>query len=595
MWQWEAFAPAEPSAMGRLFGGAGRYERAVADAQRRYGKALAERAAAERERLGPLEAAEQAYAQRRAAEQEAVDRHNAEVDRLKQRLDAGDPDAVVECFRRVLRRSAYPDGFPRSYRVAYQAEARQLVVEYQLPGREIIPTQARFNYNKSLDLVEAKPRAPKEIAKLYESVVSQIALRTLREVFAVQADGVVDTVVFNGHVSTKDPATGQPRYPCIVSVAATREQFSGLVLTDVTPREPLRHLNVLVSPHPFDLEAVRPVLEFDLTKYKFVDEIDMIAGLDGRLDLLELTPTEFEHLVRQLFEEIGMQAWVTQASRDDGVDAVAINPDPIVGGLCIVQAKRYTGVVSTESVRALGGVMDDKRAAKGLMVTTSWYGQGELGVRRSPRPHRANRRSTAQASAQGASRAGRSDQPATTSRQDHLAEPLHCTGRRSLGRALGCARRGSSVVAEPLASESRLPQPLRAVFDGVSGWSSAGRWLPGFPTRGWFLLGDTGQHGGQRPLGLVDPRPQQPPVAPGRQGFVLGVHGGDQLLEQVADLSGPVASLVVGGTLGQQVPAAHELDQLGSQWRPRQGPLPGILRGQDGRQPGAGGGTSVLL
>lgn len=208
MWQWEAFAPAEPSAMGRLFGSAGRYERAVADAQRRYGKALAERAAAERERLGRLEAAEQAYAQRRAAEQEAVDRHNAEVDRLKQRFDAGDPDAVVECFRRVLRRSAYPDGFSRSYRVAYQAEARQLVVEYQLPGREIIPTQARFHYNKSLDLVEAKPRAPKEIAKLYESVVSQIALRTLREVFAVQADGVVDTVVFNGHVSTKDPATG---------------------------------------------------------------------------------------------------------------------------------------------------------------------------------------------------------------------------------------------------------------------------------------------------------------------------------------------------------------------------------------------------
>ena len=257
----------------------------------------------------------------------------------------------------------------------HMIKKRQLVVEYQLPGREVIPTQARFSYNKPLDLVEAKPRAPKEIAKLYESVVSQIALRTLREVFAVQADGVVDTVVFNGHVSTKDPATGQPRYPCIVSVAATREQFSGLVLTDVTPRETLRHLNALVSPHPFDLEAVRPVLEFDLTKYKFVDEIDMIAGLDGRLDLLELTPTEFEHLVRQLFEEIGMQAWVTQASRDDGVDAVAINPDPIVGGLCIVQAKRYTGVVSTESVRALGGVMDDKRAAKGVMVTTSWYGK----------------------------------------------------------------------------------------------------------------------------------------------------------------------------------------------------------------------------
>jgi integrase len=115
-------------------------------------------------------------------------------------------------------------------------------------------------------------------------------------------------------------------------------------------------------------------MEFDLTKYRFIPEIDAIAGLDGRLDLLDLTPVEFEHLVRQLFENVGMQAWVTQASRDDGVDAVATNPDPIVGGLCVIQAKRYRGLVETDAVRALAGVMDDKRAAKGIMVTTSWYG-----------------------------------------------------------------------------------------------------------------------------------------------------------------------------------------------------------------------------
>jgi len=113
----------------------------------------------------------------------------------------------------VLRRSASPDGFPHSYRVAYRAEARHLVVEYQLPSREVIPTQARFHYNKSLDLVESKPRPPKETAKLYESVVSQIALRTLRESFAVEADGLVNTVIFNGHVSTSTPWYPPPLRP----------------------------------------------------------------------------------------------------------------------------------------------------------------------------------------------------------------------------------------------------------------------------------------------------------------------------------------------------------------------------------------------
>jgi restriction system protein len=70
-----------------------------------------------------------------------------------------------------------------------------------------------------------------------------------------------------------------------------------------------------------------------------------------------------------------MKSWVTQASRDDGVDGVAVNGDPIVGGLCIIQAKRYSRIVGLESVHALAGVMEHKRAAKGVLVTTSWVGK----------------------------------------------------------------------------------------------------------------------------------------------------------------------------------------------------------------------------
>jgi restriction system protein len=70
-----------------------------------------------------------------------------------------------------------------------------------------------------------------------------------------------------------------------------------------------------------------------------------------------------------------MKSWVTQASRDEGVDGVAYNDDLIVGGLCIIQAKRYSKIVGLEAVHALGGVMEDKHAAKGVLVTTSWVGK----------------------------------------------------------------------------------------------------------------------------------------------------------------------------------------------------------------------------
>jgi hypothetical protein len=58
-------------------------------------------------------------------------------------------------------------------------------------------------------------------------------------------------------------------------------------------------LGGLVSSHPYDLEPVRPVVDFEvlLSQYKFVDGMDAVVGLDSRPDLLDMAPTEFERLV----------------------------------------------------------------------------------------------------------------------------------------------------------------------------------------------------------------------------------------------------------------------------------------------------------
>jgi restriction system protein len=93
---------------------------------------------------------------------------------------------------------------------------------------------------------------------------------------------------------------------------------------------------------------------------------------DSRTDLIRMSPSEFEHLFRQLFEAMGMSSWATQPSGDAAVDAVVVNPDPIMGGSCIVQAKRYTRALGVEAIRQLAGVMADKQATKGILVTTSW-------------------------------------------------------------------------------------------------------------------------------------------------------------------------------------------------------------------------------
>jgi len=43
------------------------------------------------------------------------------------------------------------------------------------------------------------------------------------------------------------------------------------------------------------------------------------------------------------------------------------------GGVCLIQAKRWTGLVSLEAVHALTGVMTDHNATTGVLVTTCWF------------------------------------------------------------------------------------------------------------------------------------------------------------------------------------------------------------------------------
>jgi len=325
-------------------------------------------------RQSQLAAAQAGYEQKVNALHVEVARHNAAIDAFEAAFRAGDPDAVEDYFSQLLAQSTWPSGFPDQRRVAYRPEPRELWIEAELPARTVVPEERAFKYIRTRKQIDPQLRGERETKQLYASVVAQTALRLLREGFTGDARDLVDVVVFNGHVTTRDPATGKQIHPCLVSVSANREAFDELELAHLDPVACLRHLNALVSPHPYDLVAVPPVVEFDLAKFKFIDEFDAAGELDGRFDLLEMDPFKFEHLVRQLFEKIGMKSWVTQAWRDDGIDGVAIHEDPILGGVCVIQAKRYKGVVEADAVRALWGAMEDKRATKGILVTTSWFG-----------------------------------------------------------------------------------------------------------------------------------------------------------------------------------------------------------------------------
>lgn len=357
-----------------LPGGRRRHEDEVERMRQADAAALADYERREAERERKLAAARDAHEQRVAERRGEHDAENARVDAFITGVHERDPEALSDYFGLVLDGSGYPETFPRWHRLAYVPESRQLVVELQLPALDALPSAKSFRYVKARDEITSTAAAAKDRKTRYASMIAQMALRTLHELFEADRFDAIETIVLNGIVDSVDPRTGQPARPCLVTVRTTRETFAQLDLAHVDPHACLRHLSAAVSKSPTEFAPVRPVLEFDMVDSRFVEESDVLGNLDQRPNLMELTPGEFESLITNLFEKMGLETRQTQASRDGGVDCVAFDPRPIFGGKVVIQAKRYKNTVGVSAVRDLFGTMQNEGASKGILVTTSGYG-----------------------------------------------------------------------------------------------------------------------------------------------------------------------------------------------------------------------------
>ena len=253
-----------------------------------------------------------------------------------------------------------------------------MVVEYELPPIAVVPTTKAYKYVKARDAVDETARPATQVKGAYSSLVAQTALRSLHELFQADRTEKLETIVFNGFVNSSDPATGKAISPHLVTVRVSRDSFRLLDLANVEPSACLKGLNAGVSKSPTELLPVRPILEFDMVDPRFVQETDVLSELDQRPNLMELSPTEFESLVTNLFEKMGLETRQTQASRDGGVDCVAYDARPILGGKVVIQAKRYKHTVGVSAVRDLFGTMQNEGASKGILVTTSGYGKASF-------------------------------------------------------------------------------------------------------------------------------------------------------------------------------------------------------------------------
>ncbi len=356
--------PSEPTFLRKLLPGSkSSYEKSLAEWQERRNAFLQN-----------VEELQSKYEKEKADFLEKVTQQHSEIDEFSKAYFALEKESIEAYCSMVLERSEYPDEFPQKFRVAYVSESKELVVEYKLPTIEVIPKEEEFRYVKSKDEISSKARKIKEIKDLYQDVVSAVAIRTIHEMFEADQANALQVVCFNGFVQTRDLATGNKIKPCLISARVTKDRFKELNLKHIDKKACLRNLGAQVSARPDELIPVKPVIEFDMVDKRFIEQGDLLSALESRPNLMELSPSEFENLVSNLFQKLGLESKLTRSSKDGGVDCVAFDSRPVLGGKVVIQAKRYRHTVGVSAVRDLFGTMQHEGANKGILVTTSGYG-----------------------------------------------------------------------------------------------------------------------------------------------------------------------------------------------------------------------------
>lgn len=353
-----------------------RYESAHRAYEQTFARVQTERASHD-ERCRALEAelaeAEREHAAAASAYRTAIAADSDALERLFDDAVENRPGGVEALAMAVWQAIPLPADFPRTCEAAFDDQTGVLLVTVEAPDFERVSLTTALKTTRSV-VGDRGRRAAQQ------AVNHVLPLRLVHEIFATPELATVTLVGVNVRLAYIDRRTGQPRHDIVASLSATREEFDGIEISQVDAKKCFRSLRGVETPSYDEVAAIKPLLQFDRDDRRIVQGRDVVDGLDASTNLAAMDWDDFEHVVRELFAKMfaarsaGAEVHVTRASRDYGVDALVYDPDPIMGGKYVIQAKRYVNTVEVAAVRDLFGTVQNEGASKGFLVTTSAFG-----------------------------------------------------------------------------------------------------------------------------------------------------------------------------------------------------------------------------
>lgn len=310
-----------------------------------------------------------------------VEEFRAEIVKEQRELDSliaearpTSTDGLIAKIKQTLQLINLPSFVPANFDLRLDEASRILILEHEFPDIGGV-NWVKFVSIKSGEAI--KPANQKEAKEAAGLIYPSLSLRLASEVARLDVADLVEAITVNGWANYTEKSTGQTKRAYCSSLFVTKAQILAINLSAADPLAAFATLKGIAA-RSLELTPIAPVLRLNKEDPRFVDAKEVLETLQQGDNLASMNWEDFEHLCRQLFERAfansGAEVKVTQASRDQGVDAVIFDPDVLRGGKIVIQAKRYTNAVDVSAVRDLYAAVIHEGATKGILVTTSHYG-----------------------------------------------------------------------------------------------------------------------------------------------------------------------------------------------------------------------------
>ena len=210
----------------------------------------------EQKRVALLEQAREEYRQECDAREVETAAANGELDTLIGGVQTGADAAIQEYVGIVLGNSVYPEMLSVKHEFDFDSKLKELELTVLISRPDQLPAEKAYKWAKAQDEVTATMLSAKDLKARYASVVHQVTLRTVHEIFEADRAGHINTIALSVATEANDAATGQHKRTTLAAVAAERASFVDFDLSNVVPLATLQHLGASMSKSPYDLVGI---------------------------------------------------------------------------------------------------------------------------------------------------------------------------------------------------------------------------------------------------------------------------------------------------------------------------------------------------